>query len=991
MKKFGKCLNVSLALLCFFFTVSHAQEEPEDTILIIVSSKLMKTGLISVGLENYQNDLRNEDWTSVVMTVNKNVDPDADYHCPDETDLKRIIRQFYADTIGVAGFVIVGSPDDIPTAYWHHHRERTVDNPTDLYYADMDEWVDLDGNGVYETWDSKLVNGTWEPDFSKPANPDNYHFSPELFFGRITAGPLSSSIEEEATHVAFYLDKIHDYRTNGSHLTNEQFSRGLFFRADEYCPNVWDLVYGHFVPHLFCNHGIMVSSPDDLAEELEKGYLSATIATHSGNDNHAMFKWKNAERTFQGFPIERINEINPKVHFVILFACYAADFTAKNFGAAYLFHSDYTLNVIGSSGPWGVLLDETCGQELNDGIPVGIVIRNYINRNSPSEDGWPKGILHGDPLIQYDVNNVNKPPCIKNHLNYLETYAGDGFRLDLNIVDHENDPVTVHIDSLPENAFINGTSLLWTPSQDQIGTTFHLQAKAIDNHTNSYTAAFSVYVNRIKNGLLNNLDGWTQCGNGNIYLTGFDAEPFKNKATRIETDLSWAALKQAVKIKPFRFYRLELWINNSLTINPSNAYIKINELNQKYPINEIIDPSIRYDDNFYATFQFYTGDDDSLTFCLYSGDESNITSGILQLSGLRLIDLGSRPIFLSNGDFECGSGNTPENWGIESFSKAAVFDWLEGKGRNNSCCARIEVAANQSDDARWIQYVHLMPYTRYKLSGWIKGENIVPVTGYYGANLSVIDLYANSPSLVGTFDWTFTKVEFVTPANGNQVVACRLGNFGSVVSGKAWYDDITLTPLDPIPVELQSFTGTFSNGRVLLNWSTASESNNYGFEIERKDSKSKFNIIGFIRGKGTSSTPQNYFYTDDSLKSSSAYWYRLKQIDTDGSCCYSNMIKVNVNSAKELTLLQNYPNPFNTSTVISYFLPQNSHGRVSLNIYNVLGERVRELVSTQQKPGYHKITWDGRDDFGERVGSGLYFYSLRMGNYFEKKKMLVIN
>ncbi len=787
--------------------------------LIIVSNPLYQTGLITEGLNNYQTDLQNEGWSNTIITVNKNIDSHADYYCPDESDLKNVIHNFYSQ--GGEGFVIIGSPDDIPTAYWRHHTKREVDNPTDLYYADMDEWIDIDGNGVYESWDSKWENGTWEPDKTKPANPDNLHLNPELLFGRITAGPMASTIEEEAEKVAFYLAKIHEYRAHGSNLTSEQFNRALFFRADEYCPNVWDVVYGEFMPNMYCNHGIMVSGPNDLAEELQKGYLSASIVTHSGNDNHALFEWENAKREFGGFSLNEVAQVNPKVHFVILFACSAAKFTSSNFGAAYIFNTDYALNLIGSTGLWGVLLDQTCGQQLNNGIPVGTVIKNYIIRTHDSEDAWPKGILHGDPLIKYEINNPNKPPRITNkeELNYLETSVGENYQLTFRVTDPENDPVYLEIADLPENAHLSGNTLYWTPSWAQVDSTFKFRVKAIDSYNNSYTAGFTIYVNHFKNGLLSDHSGWQKSGNGSIYLTDF-SQPFKCKATCMQNNSSWTSLEQNINVEPFKWYNLEIWADINLPNYHENTYIKIAEINQQLPFEEIVDQAIRYDDNYYCSNLFFSGNNNNLTFSLHAGDENNLTDGQVIFTGLRLVDLSSQlNAMLVNGDFESGTGNTPDSWSTESFSNAAVFEWENGTGRNSSHCASIHVAPDQSDDARWIQNVQLLPNTTYKLSGWIKGENIVQHTGYNGANLSIINVYTHTAPLTGTFDWTYREIEFDSPADGIVTIGCRLGYFGSIVSGKAWFDDVTLTSQQSITVTVPNGGETWQVGaEQTLTW-----------------------------------------------------------------------------------------------------------------------------------------------------------------------------
>lgn len=615
--------------------------EALNKFLIIVSNPLFETGLITNSLITYQNDLANEGWQTEVITVNKNIDANADYVCPSEVDLKNVIRGFYKN--GYQGFVIIGSSSDIPTVWWRHHTKREVNAPTDLYYADMDEWVDLDGNGIYETWDSKLINSVWDADRTKPANPDNIEFDPELFFGRIDAGPLSSSSEEEANHVNFYFNKIHDYRTNGSPLSEEAQRSALFFRADEYAPNVWDDTYKEYMPNITCNHGIMTGNVDYLTRELQKGYIFASIATHSGNSEHAINEWIAAKRQFEGFSLDEVRTINPKVHFWVLFACSAAKFTEVNFGATYLFETDYVYNVCGSTGLWGVLLDPVSGQKINDGESVGIVYQDWVTRIPLGGDVCPKGALHGDPLLTYPINNPNKPPQIHNKLNYEEASVNEAFQITFEITDPENDPVVLEIENLPDNATLSGYTLSWTPTLEQADSTFHLKARAKDSHNNSYAAIFTIYVNIVRDGLLNDLANWQTSGDGSVTISGYE-QPFKSRNTVIQTLNNWGAIQQQIVVDPYRLYRLEVWIGKQLTLNSNQPFLQVDELGQRFVFGDFVISNIRYDEgdvvHTYCAIPLSSGKHVQLTLSIHSGELENPTSGKLYLTGLRLVDEG---------------------------------------------------------------------------------------------------------------------------------------------------------------------------------------------------------------------------------------------------------------------------------------------------------------------------------------------------------------
>jgi len=198
----------------------------------------------------------------------------------------------------------------------------------------------------------------------------------------------------------------------------------------------------------------------------------------------------------------------------------------------------------------------------------------------------------------------------------------------------------------------------------------------------------------------------------------------------------------------------------------------------------------------------------------------------------------------------------------------------------------------------------------------------------------------------------------------------------------AWYENLSST----IPVELTSFTALTSKDRVSLNWSTATETNNQGFEIERRPANEEFSRIGSVQGHGTTTEPQEYSFIDRSIERGK-YFYRLKQIDFDGSFEYSEEVEVNVevNTPLSFYLAQNYPNPFNPGTTIKFSIPETEF--VTLKVYDMLGNEIVSLLNEQKGAGEYEVEFNAAN---LPSGSGIYLYILQAGNYTRTKKMILL-
>ncbi len=222
------------------------------------------------------------------------------------------------------------------------------------------------------------------------------------------------------------------------------------------------------------------------------------------------------------------------------------------------------------------------------------------------------------------------------------------------------------------------------------------------------------------------------------------------------------------------------------------------------------------------------------------------------------------------------------------------------------------------------------------------------------------------------------------------------GVLSATFSNGEFYGDFAMASLaaeNPLPVELASFSATRAERGVELRWTTASEKNNAGFEVQRNtenaiQNTSQWTVLGFVKGNGTTSDAQSYSFIDRTASGNVSY--RLKQIDFDGQFEILPIVEVDAGLPRNFELGQNYPNPFNPTTVISYQLPVPSE--VSLKVYDLLGREVATLVNQRQEAGRYQALFNAA-----RLSSGVYFYRLSVGSsssqagiFVETKKMILM-
>lgn len=191
----------------------------------------------------------------------------------------------------------------------------------------------------------------------------------------------------------------------------------------------------------------------------------------------------------------------------------------------------------------------------------------------------------------------------------------------------------------------------------------------------------------------------------------------------------------------------------------------------------------------------------------------------------------------------------------------------------------------------------------------------------------------------------------------------------------------------PLPVELITFSAEVNRGTVTLQWQTANEVNNYGFEIERaiqneNPLQAEWVTIGFAPGSGNSNSIKSYSFADNSPGVGS-FLYRLKQIDNDGGYDYSNVISVDLSGPEQFSLAQNFPNPFNPKTVIRYSLKE--AGEVTIVIYDMAGNQAAVLVKETKHAGSYIVDFDA-----STLASGVYTYTMKAGKFKDTKKLILM-
>ena len=365
--------------------------------------------------------------------------------------------------------------------------------------------------------------------------------------------------------------------------------------------------------------------------------------------------------------------------------------------------------------------------------------------------------------------------------------------------------------------------------------------------------------------------------------------------------------------------------------------------------------------------------------------------------------------------FQDTADNPLENWIVTSTPSNPKWEattstyfssptsYTDSKSGNYVDNATVTMTMKNQVDLSGFHNPRLRFWTRYDIEGdWDYGQvkistddgvTWIPLAGQYTEQGTGSFQPDGQPVYDGNrLDWVYEDINLASYSSNQIKLRFELKS-DDYVNRDGWYiDDIAIVRYDILPVELNSFTANLSEDKVYLSWSTATELNNNGFEIERALLKEKgkenllYRTIGFVKGQGNSQEISNYSFVDKFPEGGISY-YRLKQIDFNGDTKFFGPVSVEYSGVLDYELSQNFPNPFNPSTKISFSIPKAGH--VTLKVYNVLGIEIARLLSNYIEAGKHSVDFS-TESLGNKIGAGVYFYTLTAGNFTQTKKMIIL-
>jgi len=382
----------------------------------------------------------------------------------------------------------------------------------------------------------------------------------------------------------------------------------------------------------------------------------------------------------------------------------------------------------------------------------------------------------------------------------------------------------------------------------------------------------------------------------------------------------------------------------------------------------------------------------------------SVTSNLTQLG------LGWDDWYLPAGDLSFSGWNTliwdEKDW-ITKTQRDSLKSFLSGGSENSLVISGENIAAYHDLGRTQADTTFLLHYLKGKLRLDNSGAGKKAAFGrliHSGFTDSVLvadqDVIRPVNGSQSTLAWFENKPDSAFAVNYDGVFNTAFSTFywKNMTVGLNGFLDRTLDWISgsggSLPVELADFKGEWIGEKVRLTWSTRSESNNAGWEIQKsevspstplRDQNADWNNVGFVAGKGTTTEPQSYVFGFPVTRNSSPVTFRLKQIDLDGNFTYSELLEMTPELPAAFAIGQNYPNPFNPETRIRVDLPDVSE--IRFEVFNLLGQLVKSEVFKEKEAGSHLLVWNGRDLSGNQAATGVYFYRISLVSLSTGKKI----
>ncbi len=779
--------------------------------LVIVSSKIY--GACQSELNTYMSDLENENWAPTLIKVNNvpdsNFAGDDSFHvCESPDALKQVIRGYYDQ--GYQGFVLIGSAPAIPNVYWESSPTSNENIPTDLFYADMSDWSDSDGDGLNE----QSVNPT----------PDESALAPDMICGRISAAGAISNLGldeasktlQEISKTKGYLQKIHDFRSSGGEMDFDP--KGFCFIEDDFTYEGLDKVseLKGLEKDIYCVTNKASTNKERFLEYLQGGYRLGHTVIHSWQESWVLQGHPyGTEDVSQGedVTVDDIDRTTVKVNYLNFDSCSACDYTTRNIGATILFNNtdtystssnSYVYNVTGSTDVCHGVINGTYYEDLKSEC-IGMAFKNYISRCATGVSSeCQEYILLGDPTIKYNFTKpANTCPDILNDFSDLNAYPGKQFKINLQTADYENDPVFLDVSGLPEGANYDSSTktINWVPQASQEGnhkvivTAYNKDASG--EIINKNVQEFIIYVSRmgvlpyqIPNPGFETLsaDGmpsdWTPTISGGTLASDQNVKYGGDYSARITSDTyyTYNSCDMDINVNPNTRYLI-------------SGYIRTSDVNTPYGTGAVLnlqgntDQVVAYSNSLTGNQEWtqvykywYSGENTSLKIrCRLEGN------GTAWFDNIKVEE-----------DHNLGFEFYPENstTGVNKWNNFNVkFDpnavQLDSSVKHYGLRSGRILFDQEPNYGMFSSFLPVQPNTNYRVGVWVKTSNISGGS----ACLTVIcgsEKHEVGPITDTNNEWTRVYMEFNSGSNSNITVKCSLGTVNELTTGTVWFDDVTI-------------------------------------------------------------------------------------------------------------------------------------------------------------------------------------------------------